>query len=67
MTARATPREFGNAAYTLFKECVVKRGMGGIAGDIGKFGRGSQALNIPMTSQEAVWHQNVRAERPLTE
>lgn len=36
MTAQASPREVGNAAYTLFQECVVKRGMGGIAGDIGQ-------------------------------
>lgn len=36
VTARASPREVGNAAYTLFQECVVKRGMGGIAGDIGQ-------------------------------
>lgn len=36
VTARASPREVGLAAYTLFRECVVRRGMGGISGDIGE-------------------------------
>ncbi len=35
-TARATLNEVGNAAYTVFEECVVKHGTGGIAGDIGE-------------------------------
>ena len=37
VTARASPREVSNAAYTIFRECVVKGGVGGIAGDIGEF------------------------------
>lgn len=46
VTARASPREVGNAAYTLFQECVVKRGMGGIAGDIG----GDNNLDVMIAS-----------------
>ena len=34
-TARATPKQAGQAAYTLFQRCVVEQGLGGIAVDIG--------------------------------
>ena len=36
VTVRDTSREVGNAASTVFEECVVKRGIGGIAGHIGE-------------------------------
>lgn len=32
----AGPSEIGNAADTLFNECVLKHGTGGIAGSIGE-------------------------------
>lgn len=46
VTAHASPREVGNAAYTVFSECVVKRGMGGIAGNIG----GDNKLDVTIAS-----------------
>lgn len=46
ITARASPEEVGSAAYTLFKECVIKRGIGGIVGDIG----GDNKLDVIVAS-----------------
>ena len=34
-TARASSKEMGEAGYTLFERCVVEKGLGGIAADIG--------------------------------
>ena len=34
-SAYASTREVGGAAYTLLRECVIRRGVGGIAADIG--------------------------------
>ena len=41
-TARASSLQMGRAAYTLFQRCVVEKGLGGIAADIG----GSSSLNL---------------------
>lgn len=46
VTARASSREVGNAAYTLFQECVARRGMGGIVGNIG----GDNKLDVIIAS-----------------
>ena len=34
-TARASSKQMGQAGYTLFQRCVVEKGLGGIANDIG--------------------------------
>lgn len=34
-SAQASSEQVGNAAYTLLHECVIKRGVGGIAANIG--------------------------------
>lgn len=34
-TALASPTQMGEAGYTLFQSCVVERGLGGIATNIG--------------------------------
>ena len=34
-SAQATSEQIGNAAYTVMHECVIKRGVGGIAANIG--------------------------------
>lgn len=34
-SAQASSEQIGNAAYTLLHECVIKRGVGGIAANIG--------------------------------
>ena len=34
-TALASSKQMGQAAYTLFQRCVVEKGLGGIAADIG--------------------------------
>ena len=34
-SAQASTAELGNAAYTLMHECVIKRGVGGVAANIG--------------------------------
>lgn len=36
-SAQASSEQVGNAAYTLMHECVIKRGVGGIAANIGMF------------------------------
>ncbi|CAF9927366.1 MAG: hypothetical protein ALECFALPRED_003692 [Alectoria fallacina] len=54
VTARASPREVGEAAYTLFQECVVKRGVGGIVGDIG----GDNHLDVIIASYKPNVHCN---------
>ena len=41
-TARASSLQVGQAAYTLFQRCVVAKGLGGIAADIGV----SSSLNL---------------------
>ena len=38
ITGRASPQEVRNAADSLFQHCVLNRGVGGIAEDIGKQG-----------------------------
>ena len=41
-TARASSQQMGQAAYTLFQQCVIEKGLGGIAADIGV----SSSLNL---------------------
>ena len=36
VTGQASPKEVRDAADSLFQHCVLNRGVGGIAGDIGK-------------------------------
>ncbi len=36
-SGHASATEVGQAAYTLLQTCVIEKGVGGIAGDIGAF------------------------------
>lgn len=57
-SGRASATEVGGAAYTLLHRCVIDKGVGGIAGDIG----GDGNLNVAI----AKYSPNVRCDRGST-
>ena len=54
LSAQASSEQIGNAAYTLLHECVIKRGVGGFAANIGM-------LNASKTSKDFWSRRSVQA------